>query len=201
MTEHKNLNYGFLQHEGNYGSSHLLAHLIDIVKLDDKYDETDSEIWEFIELLLTDLNYIGMRCYAEMVYELINEYSEALNLLENDEETSRKKRIQVFAQFLNSQSHAILKFAHLPQYTIQHAFNSSLMKSVHDAAEELIQHSKSDHVLLNRISYHPQDNNDPPCLKILEGHTAEIFCIDITPDGRRAISGSADSTLRIWDGI
>lgn len=34
---------------------------------------------------------------------------------------------------------------------------------------------------------------------ILNGHTARITSIAITPDGKKAISGSLDSTVRIWD--
>lgn len=33
----------------------------------------------------------------------------------------------------------------------------------------------------------------------LEGHTAMVLSLDVTPDGRRAISGSEDSTAIVWD--
>ena len=39
----------------------------------------------------------------------------------------------------------------------------------------------------------------PQCLRVLEGHDAQINCVDVTPDGRRAVSGSNDETLRVWD--
>jgi WD40 repeat protein len=34
---------------------------------------------------------------------------------------------------------------------------------------------------------------------VLEGHTASIQTLAITPDGRRLVTGSLDQTARIWD--
>ena len=33
----------------------------------------------------------------------------------------------------------------------------------------------------------------------MEGHTGEVESVALTPDGRRALSGSRDNTLRLWD--
>src|SRR5207247_948556 len=33
----------------------------------------------------------------------------------------------------------------------------------------------------------------------LEGHTGWLWALAVSPDGRRALSGSADTTLRLWD--
>jgi len=37
------------------------------------------------------------------------------------------------------------------------------------------------------------------CLRTLEGHTNIVNTVCLTPDGRYAVSGSRDSTLRVWD--
>jgi len=37
------------------------------------------------------------------------------------------------------------------------------------------------------------------CLHTLTGHTDLITSVVVTPDGRRAVSGSQDGTLRVWD--
>ncbi len=37
------------------------------------------------------------------------------------------------------------------------------------------------------------------CLKVLEGHIAEVDFLVLSADGRRVISGSRDHTIRVWD--
>jgi ribosome assembly protein 4 len=32
----------------------------------------------------------------------------------------------------------------------------------------------------------------------LPGHADEVFCVDWSPDGEKAVSGSKDQRLRIW---
>ncbi len=36
-------------------------------------------------------------------------------------------------------------------------------------------------------------------LRVLRGHQGLVEVVAVTPDGRRAVSGSTDSTLRVWD--
>ncbi len=38
-----------------------------------------------------------------------------------------------------------------------------------------------------------------PLLRTLAGHTDQVRALALTPDGRRAVSGSLDHTLRLWD--
>ena len=36
-------------------------------------------------------------------------------------------------------------------------------------------------------------------LSQLAGHRGVIWCVGVTPDGRYAVSGSSDFTLKLWD--
>jgi len=36
-------------------------------------------------------------------------------------------------------------------------------------------------------------------LRILEGHAGSVYCVAVTPDGCRVVSGSGDKTLKLWD--
>ena len=38
-----------------------------------------------------------------------------------------------------------------------------------------------------------------PLIRTLAGHTDEVSAVSVTPDGRRAVSGSHDKTLKVWD--
>src|SRR5260221_13051653 len=38
-----------------------------------------------------------------------------------------------------------------------------------------------------------------PCVRVLEGHTDEGFCIAFSPDGEQLVSGSRDCTVRLWN--
>jgi len=43
---------------------------------------------------------------------------------------------------------------------------------------------------------------DPPgtaLLRTLAGHSASVYDVAVTPDGRRAVSASTDKTLKVWD--
>jgi WD40 repeat protein len=38
-----------------------------------------------------------------------------------------------------------------------------------------------------------------PLIRTLQGHTSGVRAVAVTPDGRRAVSGSDDHTLKVWD--
>ncbi len=45
----------------------------------------------------------------------------------------------------------------------------------------------------------PRDLETGACLRTLEGHRFPVTSVSVSPDGRRAVSGSCDNTLRVWD--
>ena len=36
-------------------------------------------------------------------------------------------------------------------------------------------------------------------IRTLQGHSQSVTAVAVTPDGQRAVSGSADQTLKVWD--
>ncbi|MFH1921865.1 MAG: hypothetical protein ABIP48_18520 [Planctomycetota bacterium] len=51
---------------------------------------------------------------------------------------------------------------------------------------------------LRRLNPPPTDPN-PALLRVLEGHTDGVSSVALSADGRHAVSGSSDRTLRYWD--
>jgi WD40 repeat protein len=43
------------------------------------------------------------------------------------------------------------------------------------------------------------DPESGACVATLDGHRDAVARLSLTPDGTRAVSGSADHTVRVWD--
>ncbi|MCR4321230.1 MAG: NB-ARC domain-containing protein [Candidatus Brocadiaceae bacterium] len=112
---------------------------------------------------------------------------------------TRLHKLKVFSQFVNSEAHNFVKYAAHPLFCIQQAYNSANAGSVHDTASKIIENNMGTRTILHNKSSLPPFNPHPGTLHTLEGHTREVSTVSLTPDGRRAVSGSGDSTLRVWD--
>ena len=113
---------------------------------------------------------------------------------------TRLNRLQAFSQFVNSESYSLVKFSSYPSFCIQQAYNSAGSGPVAVAASAIVDSGKVAGILLLRNQLQrPDFNPHPALLKTIEGHTSAVKCVSITPDGKTAISGSSDKTLRMWD--
>ncbi len=45
----------------------------------------------------------------------------------------------------------------------------------------------------------PREWAAPACVMVLRGHTEGVYGVAVTADGRTAVSGGGDSTVRVWD--
>ncbi|MGD9720173.1 MAG: hypothetical protein AB7O59_07930 [Pirellulales bacterium] len=43
------------------------------------------------------------------------------------------------------------------------------------------------------------DRETGKLIREMKGHEGGVFCIDVSPDGRLAVTGSSDGTMRLWD--
>jgi WD40 repeat protein len=112
---------------------------------------------------------------------------------------TRLYRILAFSQFVNSESHALIKLAPHPGFTVQQAHNHARSGPVAAVAESIVS-AAPDLVLLLLPKLQRQEYNPHPAiLSTLEGHTHWVECVSVTPDGKRAVSASHDNTLRVWD--
>jgi len=112
---------------------------------------------------------------------------------------TRKDRILSFYRFIFSQRHDFARFSSIPGFCFQQAYNSCKTGPVESAATLIIDKGIN-HVILEQIISHSLSQSlQPALLRTLAGHSSWVICVAMTPDGRRAVSGSVDETLRVWD--
>ena len=111
------------------------------------------------------------------------------------EETSpRAARLRHFANFVSGHTGLL---GSSPDETLPIALNRSEEGPVSERAERRIEEQRMP--VLARSPRPPTRPLRPPCLRTLEGHTRSVRSVSISPDGRRAVSGSDDNTVRLWD--
>ena len=108
-------------------------------------------------------------------------------------------KLKIFSQFVNGEAHNLVKYSSYPLFCIQQAYNSADAGPVHDAACKILERDTETTTILRKKLSLPQFNPHPGTLRTLEGHTRLVEAVSLTPDGRRAVSGSSDKMLRVWD--
>ncbi len=112
---------------------------------------------------------------------------------------NRADKLRDFQNFLGQEADVLHKHAHeLPHLATQQAWNFADSGPVGDKAtnapEEILEG-----LLLRIPSTRPPHNPLPAALKSLYGHTKSVSSVAVTPDGKRAVSGSFDATCIVWD--
>ena len=156
------------------------------------WQQMRGEWWEGLQATLTDLLFIEAKCLAGMTYDLVADCNAALAGGAPPRECAL---VEPFARFVRANAHI---FAQRLEWVRQRAYNSAASGPVPQAAEHLLEGPAALSLPWLR---HP---NRPPavssaCLQVLVGHTGEVPAVALTPDGKQAVSGSDDHTLRVWD--
>jgi WD40 repeat protein len=109
---------------------------------------------------------------------------------------TRLDRLRAFAGFVASQCYPLIEHGKRPGFTLQHAFNCEPSGPVHGTAAVILPALQTPY-FARRWPTEARPNPMPALLRTLEGYTSNVM--SITPDGRRAVSGSSDKMLRMWD--
>jgi WD40 repeat protein len=116
---------------------------------------------------------------------------------------TRLDRIRAFSQFVNAESHGLVKFGAMPGFCLQQAYNSASSGPVASAAETVINTGVDNLLLLQHPNQRLEYNPHPVLLKTLEQSTdwLEVRTVSITPDGKIAVLGGNlhDNALQVWD--
>jgi WD40 repeat protein len=105
------------------------------------------------------------------------------------------ERVRAWEHFVSNHSVA-LPSGREPAFLT--AYNSVDSGPVADALEDRLRKGNGPAGwlrLTNRLPFFLR----PACLRTLEGHTKAVHGVAMTPNGRRAVSGASDGTLRVWD--
>ncbi len=111
---------------------------------------------------------------------------------------TRRDRLEAFAGFVGSQCYPLHDFDKRIGFVAQYAANYASAGPVPDAANAVLS-TQSIPAILRRWSSQARPNPRPACLRTLEGHSGSVTSVSVTPDGQRAVSGSHDATVRVWD--
>jgi WD40 repeat protein len=111
-----------------------------------------------------------------------------------EESSSRAARLRYFINFVSEHLSLLEKF---PENTAQLAYNWTDTGPVEAQAEVRLQ--GVEFPMIKRSPRPPCYPLRPQCLRTLQGHADGVRSVSVSPDGRRAISGSDDKTLRVWD--
>jgi WD40 repeat protein len=114
------------------------------------------------------------------------------------EKPNRLDVVKAFRVFVASHTAALQSWAGQEVFLAQLARNDAPAGPVHEAGRCALKTHRG--VQLNR-QFIPNDtyNPLPACQAVLEGHTDSVLSLALSADGRRVISGSSDTTLRVWD--
>jgi len=114
-----------------------------------------------------------------------------------DRGLSRRDRIRAFAGFLEAEAHNLANHASQPLFCLQQAYNSAASGPVHDRARKVLESGNDAVALLCHSSSLLPFNPNPALLRTLGGHE-RVRAVDVTPDGRIALSGGGN-VLRTWE--
>ena len=111
---------------------------------------------------------------------------------------NRRDNLEIFLQFLNSQAHLIFRYGNIEGYLLQQAWNYADSGPFASYVDEYIK--KCDHLKLLFIPAQRKEFNPfNPCKRILQEHAERVSGVSITFDGKYAVTGSNDNTLKLWD--
>jgi WD40 repeat protein len=103
-------------------------------------------------------------------------------------------RVLAFATFVSGHSHLLHQH---PHDTIPLARNQAETGLVVERATGLAE--RLTRVWVARDQRPPALPTHPVCLRTLKGHTADVYSVSLSQDGKTAVSGSRDHSLRVWE--
>jgi WD40 repeat protein len=174
------------------------------------WQETEGGMLNEVKDTLTDFDFLEAKCLAGMVHDLLDDYGHAISQIDGAQTPALDQRPSALTDIDDQQSEAMrllqgavdMSSSVLSQRPEE--LRSQLLGRLMDTENEALRSVMSSTASVSaRPWLRPQAPSltlpGGPLLRTLEGHTGRVSALAITPDGGRAISGSWDKTLRVWD--
>ncbi len=114
------------------------------------------------------------------------------------ETPNRYDLVKAFRHFIATNSAALETHSQNKGFVANLAQNKAPAGPVHEAGFRLLA-PLQDLKLIRQFPSEAIYNPLHPCRAVLEGHTDSIESVALSADGRIAVSGSSDNTLRVWN--
>ncbi|MBI4567751.1 MAG: DUF4062 domain-containing protein [Planctomycetes bacterium] len=125
------------------------------------------------------------------------------------ENPNRGDRMEAFASFVRGHAYTLKQFGARDGFVVQQSLNSADGGPLADAGAGTIESTGADpgggpdHHEVPMALVAPQDraafDANPSLLTALIGHTGSVSAVAVSADGRVAVSGGADGSIRVWN--
>ena len=154
------------------------------------YQQAHGHLWDGLQTTLTDFDFLQAKVTADGPQPLIEDFDLALDAGYKGRDLAMiQGALQLSAHILSHDDHQLAG-----------QLSGRLMTLEAPAIQGLVEQAKGwkGAPWLRPLSPTLAQPGGP-LLRTLAGHTETVWAVAVTPDGRRAVSGSRDNTLKVWD--
>lgn len=154
------------------------------------YEQANGHLWDGLRSTLTDFEFLQAKVSAVGPHPLIEDYDLALAA------GYKGNELTIIRESLDLSVYVLLRDASQLAGQLVGRLMTQEALEIQDLVEQA-KGWKGAHWLCPLTPALTQPGG--PLIQTLEGHTHSVAAVEVTPDGLRIVSGSADKTLRVWD--